>query len=268
MSNLKTGSINPILAFFIIFGSSLFAAIILYGALPSTGVWESKGIQLGGAAAGFLIFFLCANRVFHSLQKVQTEQRNNNDQQRIDALEQKINQLKAGESPDIECPSNFETIVSKDFGLGFSKPREWSRHPEQHVGVYMQPLDEKVKAVGFQGNISVTVTPLDQLSGLPSDPKDISIETLKSPFLAAMEALSGKDLSWNPTYVANRRAMNCTFNYNRPGNPDIQVTVEGMVVLDEEGRRLFIFALHEAEPRAEESKQLFRQLISTVKFLS
>lgn len=268
MSNIKTESINPLLAYSLIFGSSLLAAVILYGLLSSTGIWESKGIQLGGAAAGFIIFFLFSNRVFHSLQKLQTEQRNNNDQQRIDALEQEINQLKAGGSPDIECPSNFETIVSKDFGLGFSKPRAWGNHPEQQVGIYMQPLDEKAKAAGFQGNIAVTVTPLDQLPGLPNDPKDIPIEALKGPFVTAIEALSGKDVNWDSTFVANRRAMDCTFNYNRPENPDIQVSVEGMVVLDEAGRRLFVFTLHEAAQRAEESRQLFRQLLSTVKFLS
>ncbi|HEB28258.1 MAG TPA: hypothetical protein ENI05_10850 [Porticoccus sp.] len=268
MSNLKTGSINPISIYFVLFGSSLLAAVILYGALPSTGIWESKGIQLSGAAAGFIIFFLLANRVFHSLQKLQIEQRNNNNQQRIDALEQKINQLKAGELPDIECPSNFETIISKDFGLGFSKPREWGNHPEQHVGIYMQPLDEKVVAAGFRGNIAVTVTPLDQLPGLPSDPKDIPLEALKGPSLSAKKAWSGGDISWNPTYVANRRAMKSTFNYTLPENPEIHVSVEGVVVLDEAGRKLFVFALHEAEQRAKESRQLFRQLISTVKFLS
>lgn len=62
--------------------------------------------------------------------------------------------------------------------------------------------------------------------------------------------------------------MTSSFNYSRPQNPEAKIIVEGATVLDEKGRRLFVFALHEAEQRAEESSQLFRQLLSTVKFLS
>ena len=268
MSNFKAGSINPILAFFIIFGSSLFAAVILYGALPSTGIWESKGVQLSGAAAGFVIIFLLANRVFHSLQMAQTEQRNNNDQQRIDALEQEINQLKAGESPDIECPNNFETIVSKDFGLGFSKPREWNNTPEQIIGLYKRPSAQDVPSSEFGGSITVTVTPLEQLPNIPSNLADISSDALKTPFITAQQFYSAVDINWESTYLSNRRAMNTSYKYNHHLNPGTVIFVEGTVVLDEISRKLFIFALYEDETKAQESKQLFRQLLSTVQFLT
>lgn len=268
MSNSKTTNINPISAYTLIFSSSLLAAVILYGLLSSTGIWESKGIQLGGAAAGFVIFFLFANRVFHSLQKLQTEQRNNNDQQRIDALEQEINQLKSGKSPDIECPSNFETIVSKDFGVGFSKPREWSNTPEQIIGLYMRPSKKGMPASEFGGNITVTVTPLEQMPEIPSNLADISSEALKVPFIKAQQFYSAVDINWEPTYLSNRRAMNTSFKYNHHLAPDTVIVVEGTVVLDEMSRKLFIFALYEDETRAQESKQLFRQLLSTVKFLT
>ena len=192
------------------------------------------------------------------MQKLHIDQRSDSDQQRIDALEQEINRLKAQEEPDIECPSSFETIISKDFGLGFSKPRIWNAHPEKHLGMYMQPLDENTMSAGFRGNITITATPIDQLPGLPSNPKDISDENLKGPFLTAMELFSGQNATWNPTFIANRRAMHGTFNYSRPENPEINIIVEGMTVLDEKSHQLFIFALHEIESRAEESKQLFR----------
>jgi hypothetical protein len=50
--------------------------------------------------------------------------------------------------------------------------------------------------------------------------------------------------------------------------PELDVIMEGAVVLDAPGRRLFIFALYDALPHSEQSQQLFRQLLSTVKFLS
>lgn len=144
-------------------------------------------MQLGGAAAGFVIVFLLANHVFHSLQKLQITQRSGSEQQRIHALEQEIDRLKAQENPTIECPNNFESIISKDFGIGFSKPRHWRNHPEQHIGIYTQPLDEKAMSAGFQGNITVTSTPLDQLPGLPTNPEDIPTDVLKGPFQTAIQ---------------------------------------------------------------------------------
>jgi len=211
MNNSNAASINPISVYTLIFVSSLLAAVILYGLLSSTGIWESKGIQLGGAAAGFVIFFLLANRVFHSLQKLHTEQRNNNNQQRIDALEQEINQLKAEESPNIECPSNFETVVSKDFGLAFSKPREWKNTPEQIVGLYLRPSVKDIPTSEFGGNITVTVTPLEQIPNMPSNLADISPDALKAPFITAQQFYSATDISWEPTYLSNRRAMNTSY---------------------------------------------------------
>ncbi len=268
MSSSQAGNINPILAYTLIFSSSLIAAIILYGSLSSTGIVESKGIQLGGAAAGFVIVFHLANRVFHSLQKLQIDQTTRNEQRQIDALKQEIDRLKMQENPNIECPNNFESIISKDFGVGFSKPRHWRNHPEQHVGIYMQPLDEKTISAGFRGNITVTSTPLDQLPGLPINPEDIPTDALKGPFLTAIKTYSGEGAEWSSTFIANRRAMSSSFSYSRPENPESKIIVEGVTVLDEKGHRLFVFALHESELRAEESSQLFRQLLSTVKFLS
>ena len=262
----KTQSLSPILTYAVLFGCSLVAAIVLYGFLASTGIWESKGAKLGGAAAGFVIFFLLS---IHGYLKLNTSQNNQKKEQtdgRIVALEQEIKRLTSLEIPNIECPNNFEKIISKDFGLGFAKPREWKNHPEQHIGVYMQPLDDKVQAAKFRGNITVTVTPLALLD-LPSDPNKISDEMLKAPFLSTQKLLLGGEVDWKSTYVANRRAMMATFNYQLQNNLDVIISVEGAVILDEVGRRLFIFALHEAEQRADESRKLFRQLLSTVKFL-
>lgn len=139
-------------------------------------------MQLGGAAAGFVIVFLLANHIFHSLQKLQITQRSGSEQQRIHALEQEIDRLKAQENPTIECPNNFESIISKDFGIGFSKPRHWRNHPEQHIGIYTQPLDEKAMSAGFQGNITVTSTPWISCQGYPQTQKTFPLMSLKDRF--------------------------------------------------------------------------------------
>jgi len=157
-------------------------------------------------------------------------------------------------------------MVSRDFGLGFAKPRTWSQHPEQHIGMYMTPMTEDIIKTGFRGNITITMTLLDQVPGLPDDPDEITNDELKAPILSAMQVCGGTDVKWQPTYIANRRAMCAEFIY-QPA-PELDVVMEGAVVLDAPGRRLFIFALHDALPHSEQSQQLFRQLLSTVKFLS
>ncbi|TNE90566.1 hypothetical protein [Porticoccus sp.] len=59
-----TDATNPVFAYLIIFGTSLIGAAVLYGGLKSTGVFESEGMELGGAAAGFVIILLIAKRIF------------------------------------------------------------------------------------------------------------------------------------------------------------------------------------------------------------
>jgi hypothetical protein len=263
----KTQSLSPILTYAVLFGFSLAAAIILYGFLPSTGIWESKSAKLGGAAAGFVIFFLLSIQGYLKLNNAHNSLKKEGTDGRILALEQEIERLTSLDTPDIECPHSFEKIISKDFGLGFAKPRAWESHPEQHIGIYMQPLDDKAKAAKFRGNITVTVTPISLLPGLPSDLNEISDEMLKAPFMSTQSFFLGGEVDWKSTYVANRRAIMATLNYPLQNNPDVIIIVEGAVILDEVGRQLFIFALHEAEQRADASRKLFRQLLSTVKFL-
>lgn len=261
-----TDATNPVFAYLIIFGTSLIGAAVLYGGLKSTGVFESEGMELGGAAAGFVIILLIAKRIFFSLQRQHLDNSQNNQAREIETLREELEKLRSGEQPELECPKGFELMVSRDFGLGFAKPRTWSQHPEQHIGMYMTPMTEDIIKTGFRGNITITMTLLDQVPGLPDDPDEITNDELKAPLQSAIQLHEGTDVKWHPTYVANRRAMCAEFTIHRAPGPTI--VMEGAVVLDAPGRRLFVFALYEALPHSEQSQQLFRQLLSTVKFLS
>ena len=130
----------------------------------------------------------------------------------------------------------------------------------------MRPSEKGVPTSEFGGSITVTVIPLEQ-KDMPSNLADIPAEALKAPFIKAQQFYSAVDVNWESTYLSNRRAMNTSFKYNPHLAPDTVIFVEGTVVLDEISCKLFIFALYENETKAQESKQLFHQLLSTVKFL-
>jgi hypothetical protein len=58
--------IHPLFAGTTIFLISLFAAFITFGLLKSTGAITDEKIQLGGAAAGFIIIFVVFSRFYSS----------------------------------------------------------------------------------------------------------------------------------------------------------------------------------------------------------
>lgn len=267
MKTAQFATIHPVTGFLVIFCASLIGASVLYGAFPSTGVFQNKEFQLGGAAAGFVAIFLLASQVFRSLQKQQAESLAKSQSSQIKTLEQELKALRREGLPDVICPDGFEVIVSKDYGIGFSKPRLWEPNTEQSIGLYMRPINSENIDPSFRGNINVTVTPLENRAGIPEKLSELSNEELKSPFIAAIQLYSGKSVEWNETYISNRRAVKVSFNFHPSYNPNATVFCEGAVVLDELSKQLFIFALYESELLISESKKYFHQLLSTISFV-
>lgn len=265
---------NPALAFIIVFGSSLVASAVLYGALKSSGIFARKGVELGGAAAGFVVILYLANRVFKGLQKEHLAAFVNREltsqRERISELQHLVARLRSGELPAVQCPDGFEVLVSRDLGVGFAHPKEWEQSPERFVGIFMRPLDQGVLERGFRGNISVTVTPVPSSEGSAqsSESDELLDELLKTPIEAAIKAWSGENVRWKSTYLANRKALEGIFDYPRKEREDKRNVVECVVVFDNIAHRLFIFALYECEEAAEPSRELFRRMLSTVTFLS
>ena len=141
----RNWSTLPINVFLLLFGCNLLAAVLLYGALESTGTFESQKMRLGGAAAGFVIFLLVSSRVFLSIKK-NTDQAGRDEavkerDLKIKELKAENQRLKSAQLPEIRCPGGFELVYSSDLRLGFARPKTWTIHPEAQVGMYMRPLE-------------------------------------------------------------------------------------------------------------------------------
>lgn len=99
---------SPTFAFIIIFCLSLLAAGILYGLLESTGMFETKGMRLGGAAGGFIVILIISHRIFASIQKrieLQTDKKEIAERDScISVLKQEVERLSAAQIPEIRCP--------------------------------------------------------------------------------------------------------------------------------------------------------------------
>ncbi|MEM6796647.1 MAG: hypothetical protein AAF725_21930, partial [Acidobacteriota bacterium] len=156
---LKSGNEGPtpIVSFTVIFSLSLAAAWLFYGILESTGAVKNEAVELGGAAAGFLAFFWVGHKVFGAL--TESWERRTGLADRNASLEKRVLQLAKPEIPRIERPEGYIRFASQDYGLGFSRPQSWSPHEEMFLGIFKRPVDDKVRILGFQGNITITVSP-------------------------------------------------------------------------------------------------------------
>lgn len=117
-------TIHPLVAISIVVGLSLGVAAVLFGVLESTGGFESKYGNFGGAAAGFFAAFLFLHRWYDRLAKGYTA---------ADALSDENEKLRRAltESrlPPFEVPPGFKPFVDHEHSLLFSYPEEWRRQP-------------------------------------------------------------------------------------------------------------------------------------------
>jgi hypothetical protein len=277
----RNWSTLPINVFLLLFGCNLLAAVLFYGALESTGTFESQKMRLGGAAAGFVIFLLVSSQVFLSIKK-------NADQAgrgeavkerdlKIKELKAENQRLKSAQLPEIRCPDGFALVYLSDLRLGFARPKTWTIHPETQVGMYMRPMGPgEMDRSHFQGNINITATHvtspeyrvlLEQRRAEGQngafEPDD---EFLKSPFLPAKNLLQASSFRFQPTFVDNARGIHCVARYPRKTAHGKFNIMEGISVFHENQARLFIFSLHECEELINESREVFQRLVSTVKF--
>lgn len=272
--NERTRATEPYFGFLVLFLSSLLASGILYGALRSSGVFQSRGVELGGAAAGFVVILVISNRIYGGLQdrslsaikdEVLAAQR-----KRINDLEELVSRLRSGELPPLSVPEGFDEFVSRDLGLAYAHPTEWKQSPERLAGIYFRPQDEEALKFDFLGNITVSVSPFHDESDVKSitENDDYCDEILRTPWQKVINLWDVQNVRWRQTYLVSRRAMGVSLEYPNKDYPDSLIKVEGISVFDHIGGRLFIFALYESDHLFEESRELFEKMLSTVTFLS
>lgn len=268
----------PALHFVLLFGCSSIAAWLLYGILSSTGVVTSKGFQLGGAAAGFVVIFWISHRILTSLftqhaDRIRTDTIAR-QQEKISELNDTITRLRSGELPPVVCPEGYAPIVSRDNGIALAWPSDWDPHQEKTVAAILRPLDEQIAELGFRGNIFVTSTPLDEkgiqlLESLKegAEGKKLVDLTLQLPALHALQFFEGSEPAIEQFPIGKRMGVRCRSSYPRKGHPGRTNSFDCITVIDDQAMRFFVFALHECEELAEASREVFLKVVSSATFL-
>jgi len=264
----------------VLFVCSSAAAWLLYGILSSTGIFESKGIQLGGAAAGFVVIFGISHKILTSLSSQQANRFKahiiSTQQDKIAELNDTIRRLRSGELPPVDCPEGYKPIVSKENCIALSYPSDWKLMQEKTVAAFSRPLDkEKLTQLKFQGNIWVTSTPLTE-EGIQllkamiegAEEKEIIQRALRLPAIQALKYFDGSEPIIEQFAVGKRIGVRCRGNYHRKNVPGSSNYLDCITVIDEQSNNFFLFTLHECEELAEESLEIFLRVVSSATFLS
>lgn len=251
--------LNPVIQFVIIFGSSLLASLLLYGLLKSTGMFKRKGMQLGGAAAGFIIIFIVASQIFERI----------NDQYykgKISELEEEILDLKKAEKPEIECPDGFDEEISHSNGIAYAYPKNWDSIKVGIIAIYKRPESEGTeKPEIFRPNIVIMVEALNtDIRDKIEEGEITEVDRLESMAAEAVKNLKGYNDETSVYIVNKHEGLKTTFECEDKG---IELSVEQIAVIDLSENRIFAFTLAALPGQIGENRKTFYSIIDSVKFL-
>jgi hypothetical protein len=263
---------SPLYAIFIyitIFAASLLAAYVLYGVLGSTGAFESKGIQLGGAAAGFAAVLWLSDKIFHNLlSTIHAHQKESSQTEQLATIARQnaiITELVAAQLSPRSIPRQFVAAISKDAGIAYAYPMDWVPSDERFVGIYFRPVQatENDPEV-FRGNITVTSKRLDiqipdDAGGQPvaDATMDLTLEQVKTLYRAS-EITSERIMVDG---IPGRRHRG-KYTHFQSG---VVVGFDIILALDIPSARIFTFALHEREALLESSSSILLTIVGTIK---
>jgi hypothetical protein len=259
---------NPVIQFAIIFGASLLASLLLYGILKSTGVFKSKGMQLGGAAAGFVIIVIVASWIFGDIDSRRHQDEIRKKQEEIREKDDTIDALKRGELPGIEHPPGFKVGVSYLNGIAYAYPEDWPLAPYRIVAHYLAPVsDEPSKSDSFRANISITVSPIEPALSDKLDEAEVTEkDVLEFNAAGVVATFKGYNEENSVFIVDNRQGLKTTLEYEDL-TTGITLSVEQVTVIDRKANRFFAFTLTGIPGQTEEARDTFYSLLHSVKFL-
>jgi hypothetical protein len=264
--------------FLLIFVCSTFAAWLLYGLLSSTGAVSGKGWQLGGAAAGFVVIFWISHKILASLSKQQTEREQiateTELRTRLHEMEQLNERLRAGDLPPVICPPGFTAVISRDNGVAIARPVSWEPTGEQIVAAFFRPLDDRIVAMGFRGNIFVSATAMNEaaltkVQVLARGDATANMEKLVLiiPAIKTLQYLEGNEPLIEPFPIGRKSGIRCRSHYPRKGIEGKRNYFDCITVIDHDTRQFYIFTLHECEELKDESLEIFMKVVASATFI-
>lgn len=268
MNQLKsTSAITAIAIYVIIFFASLLAAYVLYGLLSSTGTFNSKGAQLGGAAAGFVIVLFLSAHIFNKiLQQVHSNQKDITQEDAnatILRLQSTIDELLASQLAPSSVPLGFVSYISKDEGLAYSCPRDWLPREEKFLGMYHRPAQTTDgEPESFNGNITITISKLGNVANdLNQESADGIMDITRD---SVVKLYSAKNVMTERTIVDGLYGRRYRGNYIHFQSGK-NISFDIILALDPQSKRIFLFALHETTELIESSSTILLTIVGTAK---
>lgn len=267
--NQNTSFRNALVVHTLIFGTSLLAAYVLYGVLKSTGTFENKGAQLGGAAAGFVIVFLLSSSVFSNmLKRLHDNQKDSESEDAkitIKRLQATIDELISVQFSPGFIPAGFAGHTAREEGLAYAYPIDWQPKNEKSIGQYFRsPIQSQGKPELFNGNIMVTIVPISSApSGQPQNQESIDA-ILDANRDGVAKLYSAQNVTSEKIFVAGLAGRRYRGNFIH-FESKAAVSFDLILVLEPQSSRLFCFSLYERTELIEAASAKLLTLVATAK---
>ncbi|MGA2310647.1 MAG: PsbP-related protein [Candidatus Bathyarchaeia archaeon] len=236
---------------------SLVAAFILFYFLNSYAQIQNKGISIGGAAAGFVIFFLLLRDTYFKVTSTERSFEGKSSEEQIELLQAKIDQLEMSKLDNFTVPKGYKPEVSEEFNFGFCYPQDWTLSRPRTV-LYGIAIDNKAtQKPEFNRNLNVNI---DQLSNIKSD-SDLD-DAFQTSLECALSVNPTSKLIFKETFLLNGLpATRWKIDYE--GKDGRMLTCYQILVADKNRRNIFTISFTCSRETFDSSRALFDNIVST-----
>lgn len=235
---------------------SLGAAVVLFYFLDSVAQVQSKGVSLGGAAAGFVVIFLLLRDTYFRVTSTERKFKNLSADEQIHRLETKIEELIASKLDNFIVPQGYKSEISKEFQFGFCYPKDWefSRFPQQTQYGFARDL-KSAERLGSARNMNVIITDISSHEGELDEIYESSLSMVSTCMSNAK--LIFKEDSLFQGLAAMKYRVDWVTNLGE------QVALYQILVADKGRKNLYTISFTTTQGDFDSSKALFDNIAST-----
>jgi hypothetical protein len=160
---IQSAQRRSLLAILVMFFLSLVAAVVLFYFLDSFARIQSTGIELGGAAAGFVAVFLLLRNTYYKLTSADITAADVSADEKIQELQEQIRVLIEGKLDNFTVPTGFKSVISPEFEFGFCYPQDWQFTPYPQNTQYGIAIDlNSPKSSGRGRNLLIAIADISK----------------------------------------------------------------------------------------------------------
>lgn len=238
---------------------SLGAAIVLFYFLDSFAQVQSRGVSLGGAAAGFVVIFLLLRDTYFRVTSTERKFKNLSAGEKIRRLETQIEQLIASKLDNFIVPQGHKSEISKEFQFGFCYPKDWdfSRFPQKTFYGFAVDL-KSAEILGVARNVNIFIEDIEDISKEEGDLREI----YESSLAGGLAFIPNAELIFKEEFLfqglpATKSRINYVTNLGE------ELALYQISVADKNRKNLYTISFTTTQGDFDSSKALFDNIAST-----